>query len=63
MKNFINYPLVENPFFEDITKSNKWQNDEVFTQQRLAGINPMSLRKLSRDGMQHSSSSHPIQGV
>ena len=43
-KNFINYPLVEDPSFEDITLSNKWQSDEVFSHQRLSGLNPMSLR-------------------
>ncbi|CAB4021080.1 arachidonate 5-lipoxygenase-like, partial [Paramuricea clavata] len=47
VKNFIHYPLVEDPSFEDITWSNRWQSDEVFTQQRLAGLNPMSLRILS----------------
>jgi hypothetical protein len=54
MKNFIHYPLVEDPSFEDITWSNRWQSDEVFTQQRLAGLNPMSLRILSMDGMEYS---------
>ena len=54
MKKFIHYPLVEDPGFEGITKSNRWQSDEVFTLQRLAGLNPMSLKKLSEDGMEIS---------
>jgi hypothetical protein len=52
MKNFIHYPLVEDASFEDITRSKKWQSDEVFTQQRLSGLNPMSLRKVSKEGME-----------
>jgi hypothetical protein len=52
MKNFIHYPLVEDQSFEDITRSKKWQSDEVFTQQRLSGLNPMSLRKVFKGGME-----------
>ena len=43
------YPSQELPF-EDIITNEAWQNDDVFTQQRLAGLNTMSLRKMTNKG-------------
>ena len=43
------YPSQELPF-KDIIANEAWQNDDVFTQQRLAGLNPMSLRKMKSIG-------------
>ena len=51
VKDFIHYPLAEDPMFHGITESNRWQSDDVFVQQRLAGLNPMSLRRASAHGM------------
>jgi hypothetical protein len=44
------YPSQELPF-KDIIANEAWQNDDVFTQQRLAGLNPMSLRKMTNKGI------------
>ena len=43
------YPSQELPF-KDIIHNNIWQDDDVFTQQRLAGLNPMSLRRMTSEG-------------
>ena len=43
------YPSQELTF-KDIMLNNAWQNDDVFTQQRLAGLNTMSLRKMTKEG-------------
>ena len=43
------YPSQELPF-KEIIANEAWQNDDVFTQQRLAGLNPMSLRKMTSEG-------------
>ncbi len=43
------YPSQELPF-KDIIANETWQDDDVFTQQRLAGLNPMSLRKMTSEG-------------
>ena len=49
MKKYMRYPSQELPF-KDIIQNNAWQDDDVFTQQRLAGLNPMSLRKMTSEG-------------
>ena len=49
MMEYMKYPSQELPF-KDIIKNNTWQNDDVFTQQRLAGLNTMSLRKMTSKG-------------
>ena len=49
MAEYLRYPSQELPF-KDIIKSEVWQQDDVFVQQRLAGLNPMSLRKMSKNG-------------
>ena len=49
MEQYIKYPSQELPF-KDIIANETWQEDDVFTQQRLAGLNPMSLRKMSNKG-------------
>ena len=43
------YPSQELPF-KDIIYQEAWQSDDVFTQQHLAGLNPMSLRKMTIEG-------------
>ena len=43
------YPSQELPF-KDIIENNAWQNDDVFAMQRLAGLNTMSLRKMTIEG-------------
>ena len=49
MEEYMRYPSQETPF-KDIIHNDIWQNDDVFTQQRLAGLNPMSLRKMTNEG-------------
>ena len=49
MEKCLKYPSQELPF-KDIIANETWQNDDVFTQQRLAGLNPMSLRKMKSVG-------------
>ena len=49
MEKYMKYPSQETPF-KNITYNNTWQHDDVFTQQRLAGLNPMSLRKMTSKG-------------
>lgn len=39
--------------FKDIITDNVWQNDKVFVEQRLAGLNPMSIRKLNLKGIKY----------
>ncbi|CAB4030614.1 arachidonate 5-lipoxygenase-like, partial [Paramuricea clavata] len=46
MAKYMKYPSQELPF-KDIIHQEAWQSDDVFTQQRLAGLNPMSLRKMT----------------
>ena len=46
---YMKYPSQELPF-KDIIPNEAWQNDDVFTQQRLAGLNTMSLRKMTNKG-------------
>lgn len=46
MEKYLKYPSQELPF-KDIIAGDVWQQDDVFVQQRLAGLNPMSLRQLS----------------
>lgn len=43
------YPSQELPF-KDIIKNEAWQTDDVFVLQRLAGLNPMALRKMTIEG-------------
>ena len=49
MDQYLKYPSQELPF-KDIIANEAWQNDDVFTQQRLAGLNTMSLRKMKSIG-------------
>jgi hypothetical protein len=49
MAKYMKYPSQELPF-KDIIDHEAWQSDDVFTQQRLAGLNPMSLRKMTIEG-------------
>ena len=49
MEKYMKYPSQELPF-KDIIHNNIWQDDDVFTQQRLAGLNPMSLRRMTSEG-------------
>lgn len=52
---FIQYPESERMLFPDeITREEVWQSDDIFTQQRLGGHNPMLLRKLYEDGMKYT---------
>ncbi|XP_046850359.1 polyunsaturated fatty acid 5-lipoxygenase-like isoform X2 [Xenia sp. Carnegie-2017] len=46
MAPYLKYPSQEMPF-HDITSNKRWQQDDVFTMQRLAGLNTMSLKKMT----------------
>lgn len=46
---YFKFPSKEE-HFKDIITTDDWQDDKVFVEQRLAGMNPMSLRKLSAEG-------------
>ncbi|XP_028401888.1 arachidonate 5-lipoxygenase-like [Dendronephthya gigantea] len=48
MEQYMRYPSQELPF-KDIIQHNDWQNDDVFAMQRLAGLNTMSLRKMTME--------------
>ena len=47
------YPSKELPF-KDIIHNEAWKTDDVFTQQRLAGLNTMSLRKMKSEGKKNN---------
>lgn len=51
------YPSQELPF-KDIIENNAWQNDDVFAMQRLAGLNTMSLRKMTIEGRKKAQDSY-----
>ena len=36
--------------FRNIVYDRKWKSDQVFVEQRLAGLNPMALQKVSLTG-------------
>ena len=38
------------PGFKSIIYNETWRADDVFVEQRLAGLNPMSLQKVTLDG-------------
>ena len=46
---YFRYPSQEEEF-KDIIKSEQWQEDKVFVEQRVSGLNPMMLRKLGLKG-------------
>lgn len=50
---YIKYPSQELPFY-DIIQNEHWQDDHVFTMQRLAGMNPMAIRKMTKEGKSKS---------
>jgi hypothetical protein len=55
MDKLLRYPSEELPFI-DIIANEAWKEDDVFTMQRLAGLNTMSLRKMTNEGEKISQS-------
>ncbi len=57
------YPSQEVPFKDIVNEI--WKDDDVFTQQRLAGLNTMSLRKMTKEGKKNYgfSCTYMIQGI
>ena len=49
MDKYFRYPSEEE-YFKDIIESDIWQEDNIFVEQRLAGLNPMVLKKLRLRG-------------
>jgi hypothetical protein len=47
---YFRFPSQEE-HFKDIITTGDWQDDKVFVEQRLAGMNPVSLRKLGAEGI------------
>lgn len=43
---FFRFPSQEEPF-RSVVNNITWREDRVFTEQRLAGLNPMSLMKVT----------------
>ena len=43
---FFRFPSQEEPF-KSVVNNVTWRDDDVFTEQRLAGLNPMSLMKVT----------------
>ena len=58
MDKYLRYPSdpLEKVPFKDIIANEAWKEDDVFTMQRLAGLNPMSLRKMTNAGEKISQS-------
>ena len=46
---YFRFPSEEG-YFQDIITANRWQQDQVFSDKRFAGVNPMSIRKLRLEG-------------
>ena len=49
MDKYFRFPSEEE-YFKDIIESDIWQEDNIFVEQRLAGLNPMPLKKLTLRG-------------
>ena len=45
-RSFFRFPSLEEPF-KSVVNNATWREDRVFAEQRLAGLNPMSLMKVT----------------
>jgi len=46
LRSFFRFPSQEEPF-KSVINNATWREDRVFVEQRLAGLNPMSLEKVT----------------
>ncbi|KAK3733244.1 hypothetical protein QZH41_002008 [Actinostola sp. cb2023] len=46
MRRFFRFPFDTNPF-RSVINNSTWREDRVFTEMRLAGINPMCIQRVT----------------
>lgn len=47
---YFKFPSRSYKYFTDITKEERFKEDKYFVQQRLAGLNPVAIRKVAHKG-------------